>query len=150
VAYAVANIRIAVLVLVGLISLGLLGFWQESMDTLALTLAAVVLALLIGIPLGIFAGLFPKFERVITPFLDFAQVMPTFVYLTPVTLFFLIGPASATIVTMVYAIPPALRITAVALHEVPGRALKRLYQWDLRECKRCAKFSYLKQNAPWL
>lgn len=124
VAYAVANIRIAVLVFVGLISLGLLGFWQESMDTLALTLAAVVLALLIGIPLGIFAGLFPRFERVITPFLDFAQVMPTFVYLTPVTLFFLIGPASATIVTMVYAIPPALRITAVALHEVPWSSVE--------------------------
>ena len=94
------------------------------MDTLALTLAAVVLALLIGIPLGIFAGLFPRFERVITPFLDFAQVMPTFVYLTPVTLFFLIGPASATIVTMVYAIPPALRITAVALHEVPWSSVE--------------------------
>ena len=52
------------------------------------------------------------------------QVMPTFVYLTPVTLFFLIGPASATIVTMVYAIPPALRITAVALHEVPWSSVE--------------------------
>ncbi len=124
VAYTVANIRVAILVFVGLVSLGLLGFWQESMDTLALTLAAVVLALLIGIPLGICAGLFPRFEKVITPFLDFAQVMPTFVYLTPVTLFFLIGPASATIVTMVYAIPPALRITAVALHEVPWSSVE--------------------------
>ncbi len=124
VAYAVANIRIAMLVSAGLVSLGLLGYWQESMDTLALTLAAVVLALIIGIPLGICAGLFPRFEKIITPALDFAQVMPTFVYLTPVTLFFLIGPASATIVTMVYAIPPALRITAVALHEVPWSSVE--------------------------
>jgi len=114
-----ANVRVALLAIAGFVSLGLLGLWQESMDTLALTLAAVVLSLLIGIPLGALAGLFPKFERLVTPVLDFAQVMPTFVYLTPVTLFFLIGPASATIVTLIYAIPPALRITAVAIREVP-------------------------------
>lgn len=114
-----ASIRVAILAVAGFITLGLLGLWQESMDTLALTLAAVVLSLLIGIPLGVLAGLFPKFEKLITPVLDFAQVMPTFVYLTPVTLFFLIGPASATIVTLIYSIPPALRITAVAIREVP-------------------------------
>jgi glycine betaine/proline transport system permease protein len=114
-----ASVRAALLAIVGFASLWLLGLWQESMDTLALTLAAVVFSLLSGIPLGIAAGLFPKFEKFLTPFLDFAQVMPTFVYLTPVTLFFLIGPASATIVTLIYAIPPALRITAVAIREVP-------------------------------
>lgn len=122
--YAVANIRVALLAIVGFVFLGLLGFWQESMDTLALTLAAVILALIIGIPLGIGAGLFPKFEKMLTPILDFAQVMPTFVYLTPVTLFFLIGPASATIVTLIYAIPPALRITAVAIKEVPWSSVE--------------------------
>lgn len=122
--YLVANIRVAFLAVVGFVFLGLLGFWQESMDTLALTLAAVILALIIGIPLGIAAGLFPKFEKMLTPILDFAQVMPTFVYLTPVTLFFLIGPASATIVTLIYAIPPALRITAVAIKEVPWSSVE--------------------------
>jgi glycine betaine/proline transport system permease protein len=122
--YAIANIRVAILAVVGFVCLGLLGFWQESMDTLALTLAAVILSLLIGIPLGICAGLFPRFEKFLTPFLDFAQVMPTFVYLTPVTLFFLIGPASATIVTLIYAVPPALRITAVAIKEVPWSSVE--------------------------
>ena len=122
--YLVANLRIAFLAVVGLTFLGLLGFWQESMDTLALTIAAVILALVIGIPLGIAAGLYPKFEKMLTPILDFAQVMPTFVYLTPVTLFFLIGPASATIVTLIYAIPPALRITAVAIKEVPWSSVE--------------------------
>jgi len=124
VVYTIANIRIAILAVVGFIFLGLLGFWQESMDTLALTLAAVVLSLIIGIPLGICAGLFPRFQKFLTPFLDFAQVMPTFVYLTPVTLFFLIGPASATIVTLIYAVPPALRITAVAIKEVPWSSVE--------------------------
>jgi len=122
--YAIANIQVAILAVLGFVCLGLLGFWQESMDTLALTLAAVILSLLIGIPLGICAGLFPRFEKFLTPFLDFAQVMPTFVYLTPVTLFFLIGPASATIVTLIYAVPPALRITAVAIKEVPWSSVE--------------------------
>ncbi|MDP1711069.1 MAG: ABC transporter permease subunit [Candidatus Nanopelagicaceae bacterium] len=124
VVYLISNIRVALLAVTGFVFLGLLGLWTESMDTLALTLAAVVLSLIIGIPLGICAGLFPKFERMLTPVLDFAQVMPTFVYLTPVTLFFLIGPASATIVTLIYAIPPALRITAVAIKEVPWSSVE--------------------------
>ncbi len=122
--YLISNIRVAFLAMTGFVFLGLLGLWTESMDTLALTLAAVILSLIVGIPLGICAGLFPKFEKMLTPVLDFAQVMPTFVYLTPVTLFFLIGPASATIVTLIYAIPPALRITAVAIKEVPWSSVE--------------------------
>ena len=122
--YLISNIRVAILAVAGFVSLGLLGLWTESMDTLALTLAAVILSLIIGIPTGICAGLFPKFEKLITPILDFAQVMPTFVYLTPVTLFFLIGPASATIVTLIYAIPPALRITSVAIKAVPWSSVE--------------------------
>lgn len=117
--YATANWRVAALAGIGFYALGSLGFWTESMDTLALVIASVVIALVIGIPLGVLAGLFPRFERFLTPFLDFAQVMPTFVYLMPVALFFLIGPASATIVTLIYAIPPAMRITAVAIRGVP-------------------------------
>ncbi|MFZ2228566.1 MAG: ABC transporter permease subunit [Candidatus Nanopelagicaceae bacterium] len=124
VVYLISNIRVALLAVTGFVFLGLLGLWTESMDTLALTLAAVVLSLIVGIPLGICAGLFPRFEKMLTPILDFAQVMPTFVYLTPVTLFFLIGPASATIVTLIYAIPPALRITAVAIKEVPWSSVE--------------------------
>jgi len=124
IAFVIANKKIALLVAVGLTSLGLLGYWTESMQTLALTLAAVILALIIGIPLGVLAGIFPRFERLLMPLLDFSQIMPTFVYLSPVTLFFLIGPASATIVTLIYAIPPVLRITAIALREVPNASVE--------------------------
>ena len=98
------------------------------MDTLALTLAAVLLSLLIGIPLGIWAGLSDRFNRLVTPVLDFMQTMPTFVYLAPLTLFFLIGPASATIATLIYALPPAIRITAHGIRSVPrddGRGGRR-------------------------
>ncbi|MBI3428541.1 MAG: ABC transporter permease, partial [Actinobacteria bacterium] len=72
--YLISNIRVAILAVMGFVFLGFLGLWTESMDTLALTLAAVILSLIIGIPLGICAGLFPKFEKLLTPVLDFAQV----------------------------------------------------------------------------
>ncbi|MFE5818897.1 ABC transporter permease [Streptomyces sp. NPDC056479] len=119
VSWAVGNWRVALLAVAGFTFLGLQGLWQESMDTLALTVSAVLVALLFAIPLGVWAGLSDRFNRIMTPFLDFMQTMPTFVYLAPLTLFFLIGPASATIATLIYAAPPAIRITAHAIRSVP-------------------------------
>lgn len=124
VSWAFGNIRVAALAVAGFVFLGLQGLWQESMDTLALTLSAVFVSLLIGIPLGIWAGLSDRVNRAITPFLDFMQTMPTFVYLAPLTLFFLIGPASATIATLIYAAPPAIRITAHAIRSVPATTVE--------------------------
>ena len=120
VSYAAGGFRVALLAAAGFTFLGFQGLWQESMDTLALTLAAVVIALLFGIPIGVWAGLSDRFNKVITPVLDFMQTMPTFVYLAPLTLFFLIGPASATIATLIYAAPPAIRLTAYGIRNVPG------------------------------
>jgi glycine betaine/proline transport system permease protein len=119
VSWVFGNVRVAILAVAGFVFLGLQGLWEESMDTLALTAAAVLIALVIGIPLGIWAGLSARANRIVTPILDFMQTMPTFVYLAPLTLFFLIGPASATIATLIYAMPPAIRITAHAVASVP-------------------------------
>ncbi|MGI5404699.1 ABC transporter permease [Streptomyces sp. CA-135486] len=124
VSWAFGNIRVAALAVAGFTFFGLQGLWQESMDTLALTLSAVFVSLLVGIPLGIWAGLSDRVNRAITPFLDFMQTMPTFVYLAPLTLFFLIGPASATIATLIYAAPPAIRITAHAIRGVPATTVE--------------------------
>ncbi|HEY7597519.1 MAG TPA: ABC transporter permease subunit [Actinophytocola sp.] len=121
-AWVFGNVRVAVLATVGFFFFGLQGLWEESMDTLALVAASVIIALLIGIPLGIWAGMSRRVNRIITPVLDFMQIMPTFVYLAPLTLFFLIGPASATIATLIYAMPPAIRITAHAINSVPGNS----------------------------
>ncbi|MFE2063972.1 ABC transporter permease [Streptomyces sp. NPDC059467] len=119
VSWAVGNWRVALLAMAGFTFFGLQGLWQESMDTLALTLSAVLVALVIGIPLGVWAGLSDRVNRIMTPFLDFMQTMPTFVYLAPLTLIFLIGGASAVITTVIYAAPPAIRITAYAIRSVP-------------------------------
>ena len=119
VATAFGNLRVGLLTAGGLVLLGLQGLWTESMDTLALTLSAVALCLLIGIPVGICAGLSDRVHRLLLPVLDFMQTMPTFVYLAPLTLFFLIGPASATVATLIYALPPVIRLTAHGVREVP-------------------------------
>ncbi|WP_406391268.1 ABC transporter permease subunit [Streptomyces sp. NBC_00882] len=124
VSWAVANWRVALLAVAGFTFLGLQGLWQESMDTLSLTLSAVLVALLFALPLGVWAGLSERANRIVTPFLDFMQTMPTFVYLAPLTLFFLIGGASATIATVIYAAPPAIRISAHAIRSVPATTVE--------------------------
>ncbi|MFK4104060.1 ABC transporter permease [Streptomyces sp. NPDC019531] len=124
VSWAVANWRVALLAVAGFTFLGLQGLWQESMDTLALTLSAVLVALLFALPLGVWAGLSERVNRIVTPFLDFMQTMPTLVYLAPLTLFFLIGGASATIATVIYAAPPAIRITAHAIRSVAAASVE--------------------------
>jgi glycine betaine/proline transport system permease protein len=116
--------RTALLVLVSFLMFGLLGLWQATMETLALVVAAVFLSLLIGIPLGIAAGRSDRFLRFVTPILDVMQIMPTFAYLAPLALFFLIGPATAAIATMIYAIPPAIRITALGIRGVANETVE--------------------------
>ena len=115
---AIGGWRLALLGATGFISFGVLGLWEPSVDTLGLTLAAVVLSLAIGLPLGILAGRNDRFLRLVTPVLDIMQIMPTFAYLAPLALLFLIGPATAAIATMIYAIPPAIRITALGIRGV--------------------------------
>lgn len=116
--FAIAGWRLGLLAVASFLAFGILGLFERSVDTLALTLASVVLSLAIGIPLGIVAGRRPRFLAAIQPVLDVMQILPTFAYLPLITLFFLIGPASAAIATMIYAIPPAIRITALGIREV--------------------------------
>jgi len=116
--FLTSNFRTTILAVSLLFGCGLLGMWTDSMDTLAMTLAAVILSLAIGIPLGIWAGLSDRVLKVLTPFLDLAQILPTLVYLAPLALFFLIGTASATIATMVYSIPLSIRITSHAIRSL--------------------------------
>lgn len=116
--------RLAALLATGFLSFVVLNLWERSIETLALTLAAVALSLAIGIPLGILAGRSERFMNGIRPVLDFMQTMPTYAYLPWITLFFLIGPASAVITTLIYAIPPAIRITALGIREVPSASVE--------------------------
>ncbi|CAB4858743.1 MAG: ABC transporter permease subunit [Actinobacteria bacterium] len=118
VVFATSQWRTALLSVSLLLACGALGMWQFTMDSIAMTLAAVLLSLAIGIPLGIWAGLSDRALKIFTPFLDLAQILPTLVYMAPIALVFMIGAASATIATMIYSIPIAIRITSHAIRNL--------------------------------
>jgi glycine betaine/proline transport system permease protein len=110
--------RAALIVAAAFVSFALMGLWEESIQTLALMLAAVSLSLAVGVPIGVFAGRNDRFHRGITPALDAMQIVPAFAYLMPIVILFSVGPAAAVICTMIYAIPPAVRITALGIRGV--------------------------------
>jgi glycine betaine/proline transport system permease protein len=123
-ALRLGGLRAGAWVLVAFGSFAFMGLWEESMQTLSLMLAAVGLSLLVGIPLGIAAGLSNRFLRVITPVLDAMQIVPAFAYLMPVVILFSVGPGAAAVSTMIYAIPPAVRITALGIRGVPANTVE--------------------------
>ncbi len=110
--------RAALIVFAAFASFALMGLWEESVQTLALMFAAVLLSLGIGMPLGVAAGRSQRVHRAITPALDAMQIVPAFAYLMPVVILFSVGPAAAVICTMIYAVPPAVRITALGIRGV--------------------------------
>jgi glycine betaine/proline transport system permease protein len=110
--------RPALVVAGAFVSFALMGLWEVSIQTLALMTAAVLLSLAIGMPIGVIAGRNERFHRAITPVLDAMQIVPAFAYLMPVVILFSVGPAAAVICTMIYAIPPAVRITALGIRGV--------------------------------
>lgn len=116
--------RTALLVVAAFVAIGLLGLWNATMITLGQMVVAVALALAIGVPIGIVAGLSDRALRAVTPVLDLMQIMPTFAYLAPLSLLFLIGNATATIATLIYAIPPAIRLTALGIRGVPAETVE--------------------------
>jgi glycine betaine/proline transport system permease protein len=96
-----------------------IGLWKVSMETLALVIGAVALCILIGIPLGILAAKNKSAHRIIAPILDFMQTLPAFVYLLPAIPFFGLGVVPAVLTTIVFAMPPVIRLTDLGLKQVP-------------------------------
>jgi len=118
IAYALAGARMAILVTLSLLACGYLGYWEDSIDTLIITGVAVAICAVIGLPLGIWMSRSKRVTAATTPVLDLMQTMPSFAYLTPLVLFFGIGEASAVVVTVIFALPPIVRISAHGLRTV--------------------------------
>jgi glycine betaine/proline transport system permease protein len=116
--------RATLVVLGALASFGVMGLWTESMQTLALMVASVSVSLAIGIPLGIWAGRSNGFNKAITPVLDAMQIIPAFAYLMPVVILFSVGNPASVIVTVIYAVPPAVRITALGIRGVAANSVE--------------------------
>jgi len=111
-------------VLAAFASFAALGLWEQSVQTFSLMLAAVSLSLVVGMPLGVLAGRSARFNRAVTPVLDAMQIIPAFAYLMPVVILFSVGPGAAVVTTMIYAVPPAIRITALGIRGVPANTVE--------------------------
>jgi len=116
--------RAALGTLAAFASFAVMGLWDPSMRTFALTIASVSLALAIGLPLGVLAGRSDRFQAAITPVLDAMQIIPAFAYLMPIVILFSVGPGAAVVTTLIYAIPPAIRITALGIRGVPKNTVE--------------------------
>jgi glycine betaine/proline transport system permease protein len=117
-AWRFANKTVAGFTLGTFFFIGYLGLWEDTMTTLAMVLCAVFICSVIGIPLGIMAGRSDRFEMVLRPFLDAMQTTPAFVYLIPVVMLFSIGTVSGILATIVFALPPIIRLTNLGIRQV--------------------------------
>jgi len=115
----IANRKIAIGTAIGLYLIYNMQLWKPSIETLALVLAAAALALLLGIPLGILTARSNLAHKMIMPLLDFMQTMPAFVYLIPAVLFFGLGQVPGLLATVVFAMPPTIRLTGLGIRQVP-------------------------------
>jgi glycine betaine/proline transport system permease protein len=113
------NTKLAAGSALGLLLVWDLQLWDLAMETLALVIASTILALLIGIPTGILAARSDAVNRALKPVLDLMQTMPAFVYLIPAVIFFGLGNVPGMIATVVFAMPPVIRLTALGILQVP-------------------------------
>ncbi len=103
---------------------GVVGLWPESIVTISLMAVSVAISILVGVPLGVLTALNTRVEAIARPLLDGMQTVPATVYLIPIVLVFGIGPAPAAIATVIYAIPPMIRLTCLGIRQVPKSAVE--------------------------
>jgi glycine betaine/proline transport system permease protein len=119
-----AGRKAGILTLLGFALIWNLGLWAPTISTLALVLIATLIAVMLGLPIGVMAALFSGMHRVTMPVLDFMQTMPAFVYLIPAIPFFGLGPVSAIFSTVIFAMPPAIRLTCLGIEQVPKELIE--------------------------
>jgi len=124
VAWRFAGRWVAVVALVGMLFIGAMGLWDDTMTTLAIIVTSVAVSLIVGIPTGILAAKSDRFEAILRPFLDGMQTMPSFVYLIPAVFFFGLGKVPAVVATFIYAVPPCIRLTNLGIRQVAAEVVE--------------------------
>ncbi|HEY9460439.1 MAG TPA: ABC transporter permease subunit, partial [Paralcaligenes sp.] len=116
--HATRRKALALAYVIGLYAIGAFGLWDKLIQTFALVFVATVVSIIVGIPIGIATARSRWMQRLLTPVLDVMQTLPSFVYLIPVLMFFGLGKVPALFATIIYAVPPLIRLTALGLRQV--------------------------------
>jgi glycine betaine/proline transport system permease protein len=119
-AWKLSNKGIGLFTLIGLFLVDNLGYWEPMLETLALVLTAVFISIVLGIPMGIWASQKQIVKNIVVPVLDFMQTMPAFVYLIPAIFFFNIGVVPGVVASVIFAMPPTIRLTILGIQQVPA------------------------------
>ncbi|SMG35991.1 ABC transporter permease [Paenibacillus aquistagni] len=119
IAFIVGRWSLALLTGIGLLMIVWLGYWEATILTLSLVLTSTVLSILIGVPLGILSGTINGVSKVLRPLMDFMQTMPAFVYLLPAVILFGLGIVPGIIASVIFAVPPTIRLTDLGIRQVP-------------------------------
>jgi len=123
----VAGRGVALFTAIAIVLFDLLGVWEETMTTLAMILTAVLFCAVVGVPLGIFAAQSDRFAAAIRPVLDIMQTIPPFVYLVPIVMLFGVGIVPGVIATIIFAMPPIIRLTNLGIRQVRGELVEAAY-----------------------
>lgn len=118
IAWRVSGLKLGGFTIGTLVFIGLLGLWEDTMITLAMVFCSVVFCTAVGIPVGIWAGRSDRFETALRPVLDAMQTTPAFVYLVPIVMLFSIGNVAGVLATIVFALPPIIRLTSLGIRQV--------------------------------
>ncbi|HKJ79751.1 MAG TPA: proline/glycine betaine ABC transporter permease [Prolixibacteraceae bacterium] len=117
-------IGLTIFVILGLLLIYAMGYWEEAIQTTTLVLVSTLIALILGIPFGIISAKSNTANAIIRPILDFMQTMPAFVYLIPAIFFFSVGNTPGVIATVIFSLPPAVRLTNLGIRNVPGDVIE--------------------------
>lgn len=117
--WRLAGWRIGVFAAAAFVLIGMIGMWSLTITTLSMVIASVLVCVVLGVPLGILAARSDRFRSVLRPVLDVMQTTPAFVYLVPVVMLFSIGTVAGVIATIIFALPPLIRLTDLGIRQVP-------------------------------
>lgn len=132
-ALQVSTKKLALGTLISFILIGLVGAWDQTMVTLALVFTAVLFSIIIGLPLGIWSARSDRVDSIVRPVLDAAQTTPAFVYLIPIVMLFGIGNVPGVIVTIIFALPPLIRLTNLGIRQVPADLIEAARSFGANE-----------------
>lgn len=122
--WLLVSFRMALFSACSLLLLATFGLWESTVETLALIIVTVTLSIMIAVPMGVWASQSDRLDAILRPILDGMQTMPSFVYLVPAIAFFSLGNTPAVLATLIYAVPPAVRLTNLGIRQLPVETLE--------------------------